>query len=125
MNKSEKIEQQETLQSAVEWVEHHGFIEVKADILEDYEDPKKFVRTSTQDTFVPDITAYRFGRKNFFDIGLKTDKKKRLISKWKLLSTLAAMAKGKLYLLVPRGSFRFVKDTIQKHKIFAEVVKLS
>ena len=57
------------------------------------------------------------GAKSYIEIALKTDDKKAMISKWKLLGTLAARKGGKLYLLAARGHKSFAEKIVQNHNL--------
>lgn len=108
-------------------VTRKGFDDVKANI-EGYESPAKIRRGKDSDEFfIPDVTGEVNGRKSYFELGLKTDdlKKERLvITKWRLLSNLAAHKNGKLYLAVPRGHMAFTNRILADYPIQAEVVKI-
>ena len=108
---------------AVRWVKKRGFTNIKANY-EDYPSPTVFTKPNDDKPFIPDITAKRFDNKHYVEIGLKTDNVRRRVSKWKLLSSLAKMKGGKLYLLTPRGHKAFVQRIIDKYNLKAKVVYL-
>lgn len=124
MNYKEKKQNDNPIQAGVNLLMKKGFKKIKADVLEDYEDPKSLVKASNQDAFTPDITMVKNGRRFFCDIALKTEKIRRLVSKWRLMETLAAVKESKLYLLVPRGSLSFTKSLVKQYNINTVVVKL-
>ena len=95
-------------QKAVEWAERKGFKTIKAQ-LEDYEAPKGFSNSGSDEPIAPDVTGFLRGRKSYIDIAVKEEDPQILVSRWKLFGTLAARKGGKLYLLAARG-----------HKAFAE-----
>ena len=111
------------IEKAVQWAENKGFKKIKANC-EDYEIPTHFVRQGEEEAFVPDATGILRGRKSYFEIALKTDNVRRRISKWKLLSTLATMKGGKLFLLAPKGHKAFTEGIVKKHLLNAEVIYL-
>lgn len=111
------------LEKAVEWVEKKGYIDIKSR-LEGYEDPKSFTQSSTNSTIAPDITAVAMGRKCYFEIALKSDDKRQIINKWKLLSFLSGAKQGKLFIFAPHGHKAFAKRIIESNQIPAEILPL-
>ena len=101
---------------AVQWAERKGFKKIKANV-DEYENPQSFYKPSTDKTVIPDVTGMKMGTKSYIEIALKTDNKKAMISKWKLLGTLAARKGGKLYLLAARGHKSFAERIVQKHNL--------
>ncbi|MFK8004774.1 MAG: hypothetical protein AB8H03_00320 [Saprospiraceae bacterium] len=109
---------------AVQWAEKKGFKKIRAKI-DDYENPQSFYKPSTDKTVIPDATGVKMGTKSYFEIALKTDNKKAMVSKWKLFGTLAARKGGKLYLLAARGHKSFAERIVQKHNLTnAQVVSI-
>lgn len=108
-------------------VTRKGFDDVKANI-EGYETPAKIRRGKDSDEYyIPDVTGEVNGRKSYFELGLKTadeDTERMLVTKWRLLSNLAAYKNGKLYLAVPRGHMAFTNRILADYPIDAEVVKI-
>ncbi len=121
-----KEENTDIIQTVAELVEKKGYDEVRADLLEGYESPSKLVRKNSDqsDVYVPDVTGIKRGRKDYFEIALKTDEPAKLASKWKLLGTVAKMKRGSFFLVVPKGHFRFASEIIKKYDIEAELIKL-
>lgn len=111
------------VQKAVTWIEKKGYAEIKAD-LEGHEAPKSFTRSATQTTVQPDLTARSLGRKFYFEVALKTDNTRDVVTKWKLLSQLAAMKDGKLIVFAPHGHRSFAEKLITNHRINAQIVSL-
>lgn len=101
---------------AVEWAEKKGFKKIRAQV-DEYETPQSFYKTSTDVSVIPDVTGVKMGAKSYIEIALKTDDKKAMISKWKLLGTLAARKGGKLYLLAARGHKSFAEKIVQNHNL--------
>lgn len=108
---------------AIHWVKRKGFSQIKANH-EDFEEPTHFLKATGKEELVPDITATKFGRKSYFEVATKTEKPGRNISKWNLLSTLARMKGGKLYLLAPKGHKAFVERMLKKYNLNAELIYL-
>lgn len=109
-----------TINKVVDWVKAKGFRTIKAKA-EGFEDPSAFTRSETDRSFIPDVTAMRRDKKNYFEVALKTDDKKVAIRKWKLLSTIASMKNGKLFLFAPRGHKAFVERIVKERNLNAEV----
>lgn len=117
------MEDYELLQKAVTWAQQKGFSNIKAN-LEAYDAPAQFTKPGEDQPYIPDISGVRLGGKSYFELSLKTDESNRRISKWKLLSTLAAMKHGKLFLLAPKGHKAFTDKIVKKHNITATVVSI-
>lgn len=111
------------IEKALDWIEKKGYMEVKADI-EGMEAPKSFTQKSNDQTINPDLTAMSLGRKFYFEIAMKTSETRDVITKWKLLSQLAAMKDGKLIVFAPHGHRSFAEKIIEGHKIPAKIVPL-
>jgi hypothetical protein len=111
------------ISSVISWAESHGFNNVRANI-EGYEKPVSYERANDNLVFTPDVTAVNMYIKHYLEVAVKTDTNQRSISKWKLLSELAGMKGGKLYLMAPRGHVRFARDIVTQHNIQAEVVQM-
>lgn len=124
MNKIERKENTELLESAIEKIEKLGYKNVKVAALEEYETPQGFSRAKDDESFVPDITATMRGRKAYFDIALKTEKNRRLVTKWRLMDTIARMKNRKFTLLIPRGSYRFAADIVKQYSINPRLVRI-
>jgi hypothetical protein len=112
------------IKKAITWAEKKGYKKVKANC-EEYETPKSYTLVANEDTFIPDVTAARRGIRSYFEIALKTDDIQRRISKWKLMSQLAARNGGKLFLLAPRGHKAFAESVASQYRLNVEVVTLN
>ena len=108
---------------AIEWASKKGFSDLKANY-EEYETPHKYMRANSDTPFIPDITGTKSGRKFYIEIATKSEDDARSVSKWKLLSTLASMKDGKLFLLAPKGHKSFVEGMIKKHHVEADLIYL-
>ena len=118
---------QDYIPAVIAWAEAHGFDEIRANTPDDdaFETPVSYERQQDDDEFVPDVTGKSVRGKSYFEVMLKTNKTRRLISKLKLLSVLASRRDGKLYLMAPRGHYQFAKDIMDDNQITADLVKLS
>lgn len=113
-------------QAAINWAKSFSLNNIKANF-EGYEAPRSFNRADEDISFVPDITGSKRTSKFYVEIAMKeTDDTSNMVSKWKLLSTLASMKGGKLYLLAPRGHKAYVERLLDKYQLpNAELVYLS
>jgi hypothetical protein len=109
------------MEEAVTWVNKRSIVSMKA-ISEGYEDPKIFVSKSTKEEIQPDMSFITHsGAKHYSEVALKDDNEKKLVTKWKVLSFLASMKRGKLHLLAPRGHRTFAQKMVNIHKINAVI----
>ncbi len=117
-------------QKITNWANKKGFEKIKANT-EGYETPKSFTRqtgTEEESAVTPDVTAINHGAKCYFEIAVKPNDRslrRRLVSKWKLLSFLAERKGGQLYLFAPHGNKSFTQGIIEQYGIKARFVSLS
>ena len=105
-------------------VNKKGFESVKANA-EGYETPAMIhFRDDNEKFYIPDVTGVVNGRKSYFELAMKTSDERDLVTKWRLLSDLATLKHGKLYLAVPRGHMAFTNRILNDYPITAEVVKI-
>lgn len=115
----------ELYEKAINWAKKNGFSNIMANT-DDYETPKGFTRKDVDEVYTPDITGVRLGGRSYVEIALKTEENNDQVSKYKLLSTMAAMksGSGKLYLLAPKGHKAYVDKMVKKYNISAEVISI-
>lgn len=113
----------ELYERAILWAKKHGFSNIKANT-EDYEAPAGFTRKDQSDQYIPDISGSKLGGKSYVEIALKSEANDNQVSKYKLLSTMASIKSGKLYLLAPKGHKAFVDKMVKQYNISAEVVSI-
>ena len=111
------------LPKVIQWLKLKGFSNIKAN-LDGFEDPKAYQYQAQGDRFVPDATAIKFGQKCYFEVALKSEEVNRSLRKWKLLSALADMKNGTLYLFTPRGHKAFVERMVAKRQLNAEIISV-
>ncbi|HMQ06700.1 MAG TPA: hypothetical protein PKC30_05325 [Saprospiraceae bacterium] len=115
------MEKQMYFDVALEWVEKRASDQIRVD-KEGFEPPRSFVNKNTQEQIAPDITYKTSnGSKHYTDIALKSENPQKLVTKWKLLSTMAQMKNGKLHLLAPRGHKSFATELVNTYNIDAIV----
>jgi hypothetical protein len=117
------MKEEELYQKAIHWAKTKGYSAIKANV-EGFEAPTSFRKKDNDDTFTPDITAKKLGTKNYIEISVKSEEVKRDISKWKLLSSLAAARGGKLFLLAPRGHKAYTEKIVTENNLAAQVVSI-
>ena len=111
------------IKKAIQWAENHGFKQIKANC-KGYKTPTQFTAKSQGQVVVPDISGMQLGSKSYIEIATKTDKITSRITKWKLLSTLANIKGGKLFLLAPKGHKYFAERIVRKYNLNAQVENL-
>ncbi|HMP23722.1 MAG TPA: hypothetical protein PKC76_06300 [Saprospiraceae bacterium] len=105
-------------------VKPRGYSDIKAN-LEGYEPPARLSRREEEDeAYVPDATAVSYGRKMYFELAVKTDREREVVSKWKLMSRLASAKAGKFFLIAPRGHVAFAQRLVKLYDISAEVIRI-
>lgn len=72
----------------------------------------------------PDLTALMRGNKCYFDIALKSEDKRTLVTRWKLFDRLASMREGKFFLFTPHGHRAFAQRLVKRHDINAVLINL-
>ncbi len=116
------METDELYEIAINWAKKRGFKSIKANT-DDYETPSHFSRPDG-DKVIPDVTGMQSSGKSYVEIATKTDDVQRRISKWKLLSTMAQVKGGKLYLLAPRGHKAFTENIVKDYNLDARVISV-
>lgn len=112
MVKKEKVENSEILKKSINHLEATGFEHIKADI-DGYETPKSYLRKETGNKITPDIVAVKNGRKYFFDISLKSERRRSLKSKWLFLDTLSRMKANRFRIITTRGHYSFTDAMLE------------
>ncbi len=111
MIKLDKQENNAFLEKSIQHLESTGFENIKADI-EGYETPKSYLRKGSGTKITPDIVAIKNGRKYFFDISLKTSKKRLLKSKWLFLDTMSRMKSNRFKIITTKGHYKFTDSLL-------------
>ena len=106
------------MEKALEWVSKRTVSDLKASF-DGYENPSAYTNQSSNEDVRPDISFVKDGKRYHVDIALKSDEKRQLVSRWKILSVMATMKGGKLYLLAPKGHKMFAQKLVANHQIEA------
>tara|TARA_R110000772_G_scaffold180002_3_gene291292 strand:+ start:737 stop:1093 length:357 start_codon:yes stop_codon:yes gene_type:complete len=115
MNKHRYIEK------AVEWAKKKTAISLKS-VSEGYENPQIFTSKTTQEEIQADLSFLTHGGvKHYSVVALKNEDPKKTIAKWKVLSFLASMKRGKLHLFAPSGHKKYTEKLVNNHDINAVV----
>ena len=112
----------EYFEVAINWAKKRGFKMIKANT-ENYETPSQFTAKDGVPV-IPDLTGMQSSGKSYIEIATKAEDVQPLISKWKLLSTMAQVKGGKLYLLAPRGHKAFTEKIVNDYNLEARVVSI-
>jgi|AntAceMinimDraft_11_1070367.scaffolds.fasta_scaffold156841_1 hypothetical protein len=118
MNKKDKY-----VLKTIEWAKKTGYESIKAN-LEGYETPSQFQRAQDEVTFTPDITAVKGNKKCYFEVVMKDLEENSGVSKLRLLSELAKMKGGELFVMAPTGHMRFTRDLVETRNIQATVMRI-
>ncbi|MCK8495624.1 MULTISPECIES: hypothetical protein [Spirosoma] len=118
------MRKQTYIQQAANWAKAHGFIDIMANA-DGYPTPGGYGRQQDGLSFIPDVTGKQFEQKSYFEVILKTSPVDELLSKLKLLSQLALLSGGELYLLAPKGHLPFAKSVAIQSRITANWVILA
>ena len=111
-------------EKAADWITKKSDGQFKAN-MEGYENPKSFKNKQTGEIVQPDFTFNTSsGAKSFTEIALKSDTPQKLVTRWKLLSLIATMKRGKLHLLAPKGHKMFTRNLVDDYNIQAVVHSL-
>lgn len=106
---------------AMEWVSIRSNGQFKANF-EEHERPASFTNKDSEESFMPDISfSSHGGGRSFTEIAVKQVDEKLLVSRWKLLATIATVSNGKLFLLTPKGHKLFTQRLVDAHSINAVV----
>lgn len=124
LEERQDVKYKELLEKAVEQVQRRGFKDIRVK-LDGYEEPKSFSQQKEDNTYIPDITATNSKGKFYFEIAQKTNDTTSMVSKWKLLSTIAEMKNGGLNILVPYGQSKFTNELVEQYNINAKLLKMN
>lgn len=106
----------EYLKNAIDWAKKNGISGIKANC-EGFEHPSQFTESNGERSYIPDVTGSILGNKYYVEIATKTDNEQTSLSKWKLLSTLAKIQGGKLFLLAPKGHKAFAERILKNYNL--------
>ena len=111
------------LDKVITWVEKRKISSLKSSF-EGYEAPKIFTNQATQEQVQPDVSFTIDNATHYSEIALKCEDTRRLVTRWKLLSTMANVKKGQLHLFAPKGHKIFTKKLVEDNNIDALIHSL-
>lgn len=118
-------EHEKMMHSVAGYLQNQGYERIKAQMLDEYEQPAELKKRGSEQSFTPDLTARKNGNKHYFEIVSYPQKDQELVvSKWMVLSTLAQQLDGKFFLVVPHGKMSYTNRIIQHHSIAANVISV-
>ena len=119
----DKIENSEFLEESINYLKNLGYEDIKAD-LEGYDKPKSFSKKGTDIVVTPDIIATKQSKKNYFEIGLKSEKPKLLKSKWRFLDVLSRMGGHNFKIITKKGHYKFTSDVLDDLNLDKTLIKI-
>ena len=108
----ENPENEAFLKKSISHLEAHGFEKIKADI-EGYDCPKSYLKKGSNTKITPDIVALKNGKKYYFEISLKSDRRLLLKSKWLFLDTLSRMNSNRFKIITTKGHYKFTDSMLE------------
>jgi len=112
----------EYLEKAVMWAEKKATVSLKS-VSEGYEDPRIYTSRTTQEEIQADCSFITHGGvKHYSVVALKNENLKKTVAKWKVLSFLASMKRGKLHLLAPTGHMAYTEQLVSNYDINDAVI---
>lgn len=109
------------IEKAIVWAQKKSTSEVKAN-LEGYELPAGFKNQATDETIQPDLSfTVKDGSVHISDIAMKEPDVRKLVTRWRLFSTMATIKKGQFHLLAPKGHKMFTQKIVEQYNINAEI----
>jgi len=108
----ENPENEAFLKKSISHLEAHGFENIKADI-EGYDCPKSYLKKGSDTKITPDIVALKNGKKYYFEISLKSDRRLLLKSKWLFLDTLSRMNSNRFKIITTKGHYKFTDSMLE------------
>ena len=118
------MSKQNYLDKALNWVSKKSNNAFKARV-NGYEAPKVFKNKNTGEEIQADFSFQtQGGTKSYTEIALKSDSPQKLVTRWKLLSLMASMKQGNLFLLAPKGHKKFTQKLVNQYNINATINSL-
>ena len=109
----DKIKNEAILEDSVHFLERSGYKNIKAD-MKGYDKPKSYHKVGSTDALGPDIEAESGGKKHYFEISVKSERRQLLKSKWQFLDTLSKMKDYRFKIITRRGHYKFTQDMLDE-----------
>ena len=123
MTRQDKAQNEKVIQSTIEYLESKGYENIKADI-DGYESPKSFIMKSKDIELTPDIVAETNGQKHYIEVGVKTEKKRLLKTKWKFLKTLSEIKGRHFKIISHKGHYGFTDRLLSEMELSTKAVRI-
>lgn len=108
-------------EKALKWISKKSASSIQT-LAEGYDPPKIFTNKDSGEKIQPDFSFESYGgAKSYTEIALKSESPEALVTRWKLLSVMAGMSNGKLYLLAPKGHKMFTEKLVERYRINAKI----
>lgn len=112
------------LDQAIQWARNRAASDIRS-VHDEFEDTQLFKNNNSDEHVQPDLSFKNSsGVKSYTEISLKTDTPQKLVTRWKLLSLLASLRNGKLFLLTPKGHKMFTQKLVSQYGIQAEIYSI-
>jgi hypothetical protein len=112
------------MEKAINWSKKKSIEQIRANH-DGFEQTNPFKNKDTEEEIYPDISfVTSSGAKHYTEVALKQDAYEKLVTRWKLLGTIASYKRGKLHLLAPKGHKMFTQRLVDQYKINAMVYSL-
>jgi hypothetical protein len=109
------------MDKAIDWTKRKSVAEIRANH-DGFEQTNPFTNKQTEEEIIPDISFITSsGAKHYTEVALKQDTYEKLVTRWKLLGTIASYKRGKLHLLAPKGHKMFTQRLVDQYNINALV----
>lgn len=110
---------EEYLEKAIVWIKKKSVFSLKAVAL-GYDAPKVFTNNFTKEKIQADLSFKTHGgNKHYTDVVLRKSNVKKTVARWKVLSFMASMKRGNLYLLTHKDHKKFTQNLVDTHNINA------
>lgn len=120
-----KSQQRQLTERAIKILKDRGNTNVKAN-LPKFEAPQKVVRTATQESALPDISAVKDGRFRIFAVETDTSiPTKASLERWKLFSEFADQNNALFFIAFAKGQTKKIQDILNKNEINARLWEIA
>jgi len=109
----DKIKYEAILEESVHFLEKGGYKNIKVD-MKGYDKPKSYHKVGCDDSLGPDIEAESGGKKHYFEISVKSERRQLLKSKWRFLDSLSRMKDYRFKIITRRGHYKFTQDMLDE-----------
>ena len=125
LEKKKSNEYERNIEIIANYLRHKGYDHIRAQALDDYQEPAELKKMGEDEGYKPDLTARRDASKYYFEIVDYSQKDKdAVVTKWMLLSALAKQRTGELFLMVPHGKLNFTNRIVKDYGIAAQILPI-